>query len=127
MRPRCLIVDDSAAMRRILLNTLKRIDIDDALEAANGDAALAACADGVDLVITDWNLPGMSGLELVRRLRAADGTATVPILMTVTDTVKDHLIEAVQAGVTGYLVKPFTPETVREKIDRALSHHSTPA
>jgi len=127
VRPRCLIVDDSAAMRRILLNTLKRIDIDDALEAANGDAALAACADGVDLVITDWNLPGMSGLELVRRLRAADGTATVPILMTVTDTVKDHLIEAVQAGVTGYLVKPFTPETVREKIDRALSHHSTPA
>jgi two-component system chemotaxis response regulator CheY len=109
-------------MRRIVTNTLKRIGIDDALEAASGDAALKACADGVDLVITDWNMPGMSGIELVRWLRDADATATVPILMMITDEVRDHLIEAGQNGVTGYLVKPFTAETAREKIQQVLSH-----
>jgi two-component system, chemotaxis family, chemotaxis protein CheY len=113
---KCLVVDDSATMRRIVLNALKSVGIENAVEAGDGKEALERL-DGVDVVITDWNMPVMGGLELVQRLRAAPETARTPILMITTRSAKDDVIQAVQAGVNTYVVKPFTPQVLKEKLD----------
>lgn len=115
---RCLVVDDSATMRRIVINALKSIGISDLVEAGDGKEALAAAVGNpVDLVITDWNMPVMGGLELVQHLRANPQTAGTPILMVTTRGAKEDILQAVQAGVSSYVLKPFTPQVLKQKID----------
>ncbi|HVO34707.1 MAG TPA: response regulator [Gemmatimonadales bacterium] len=118
---KCLVVDDSATMRRIVINALKSIGIAETSEAANGAEALQACDPSVGLVITDWNMPVMGGLELVRQLRGRPETAATPILMVTTRSVRDDILQAVQAGISSYIVKPFTPQVLKEKIDQVLT------
>lgn len=115
-----LVVDDSATMRRIVVNSLKRIGFDDCIEADDGSAGLGAFDSSVDFVITDWNMPNMSGLDFVRALRARDDGKSVPILMVTTRSVKEDIVLAAQAGVNNYVVKPFTPQVLREKIGQTV-------
>jgi len=110
-----LVVDDSATMRRIVLRTLTDMGYKDCIEAENGEVALKAVeAGGVDFVITDWNMPVMSGLEFVTELRASH--PDLPVLMVTTNASNQDVIQALGAGVNNYVVKPFTPETLKEKV-----------
>ena len=118
---RILIVDDSSTMRRIIMNTLNKIGYNDYVEASTGLEAVDKLAEGsIGLVITDWNMPEMSGLDLVKAVRANDHTRHTPLLMVTTNAAKEHINQAIEAGVTDYVVKPFTPDTIREKIQLAL-------
>ena len=117
-----LAVDDSPTMRRIILNTLKRAGFTNVLEANDGKDALAKMSvENVNFVITDWNMPEMDGLTFVTTLRGMDEYKALPILMVTTRSVKDDIIEAMKAGVNNYIVKPFTPETLKEKIESILN------
>jgi len=118
---KCLVVDDSATMRRIVINSLKSIGIAETSEASNGAEALQAFDGTVGLVITDWNMPVMGGLELVKQLRGRPQGAATPILMVTTRSVRDDIVQAIQAGISNYIVKPFTPEVLKEKIDQVLA------
>lgn len=116
-----LAVDDSPTMRRIIVNTLKRAGFNDISEATDGKDALAKMkVDNYGLVITDWNMPEMDGLTLVNQIRSTAELHDMPILMVTTRSVKDDIIEAMKAGVNNYIVKPFTPETLGEKIQQVL-------
>ena len=118
-----LAVDDSPTMRRIIINTLKRAGYSEVLEAKDGKEALAKIkVEDINFVITDWNMPEMNGLELVKYLRATAEYSDMPILMVTTRSVKDDILEAMRAGVNNYIVKPFTPETLKEKIQYILDH-----
>lgn len=118
---RFLIVDDSIAMRRILTTTLKRQGYEDVVEAANGLEALdCLTASPVDAIITDWIMPEMDGIEFVRAVRAREDGQQVPLLMMTTHATREHIIEAMNAGVTGYILKPFSPDTLQEKIDALI-------
>jgi two-component system chemotaxis response regulator CheY len=120
---RFLIVDDSSTMRRIIINTLTKLGYDSFLEAGNGREGLDRLAAGpVDLVITDWNMPEMNGIDFVRNLRATEQGKNVPILMVTTNAANDDVSEALRAGVNNYVVKPFTAETLKEKIVAAFAH-----
>jgi two-component system chemotaxis response regulator CheY len=116
-----LVVDDSATMRRIIVNSLQRIGYEQCVEAADGSAALDLLDSGIGCILTDWNMPGMSGLEFVRGVRARPGFERVPIIMVTTRSIREDIVEAAQAGVTNYIVKPFTPQVLREKLDAALA------
>ena len=119
---RFLIVDDSSTMRRIIINTLSRLGHRDVIEAANGREGLDRLAHNqVDMIFTDWNMPEMNGIEFVRAIRAMDGMSAVPILMVTTNAAKADIVEALRAGVNNYVVKPFTPDTMREKIDSVIA------
>ena len=118
---KCLVVDDSATMRRIVVNALKSIGYDDVAEAADGSDALQKCDASIELVITDWNMPVMGGLDLVKSVRANPQHAKTPILMVTTRSVKEDIMQAVEAGVSGYILKPFTPQVLKEKIDQIIS------
>jgi two-component system, chemotaxis family, chemotaxis protein CheY len=113
-----LVVDDSATMRRIVINSLQRIGFTDVLEAGDGKEALERFDATVQFVITDWNMPNLSGLDLSRALREK---SDVPILMVTTRSVREDILAAVEAGVNNYIVKPFTPQVLKEKIDTVLS------
>ncbi len=115
-----LVVDDSATMRRIVVNSLRRIGYEESVEASDGAEALANFDSSIDFVITDWNMPNMSGLDFVRALRKRDDGGTTPILMVTTRSVREDIVQAAQAGVNNYVVKPFTPQILREKIDQAI-------
>jgi len=115
-----LTVDDSSTMRRIIKNTLTRLGYDDIVEAEHGVDALAKMA-GVGLVLTDWNMPEMDGLTFVKALRSNPQYRDVPIIMVTTEAAKKEILEAIKAGVTDYIVKPFTPETLKEKIEKVLA------
>jgi two-component system, chemotaxis family, chemotaxis protein CheY len=118
---RFLVVDDSATMRRIVINTLKTIGYSDVVEAGDGSEALVQLqAHDVQFIITDWNMPNMSGLELTKSVRADGKFQHLPILMVTTRGVKDDIVEALQAKVNSYIVKPFTPPVLKEKIDQML-------
>ena len=118
---RFLIVDDSSTMRRIIINTLNKLGFDQTVEAANGREGIERLDAGVaDIVITDWNMPEMSGLEFLRQIRAQERTRDLPVLMVTTNAAKDDIVEALRAGVSNYVVKPFTTDTFREKIDAVL-------
>ena len=118
---RILVVDDSSTMRRIIINTLGKLGYSDIVEAANGREGVdRLAANPVDLVITDWNMPEMSGIDFIRNIRSADVTRSLPVLMVTTNAAKDDIVEALKAGVNNYVVKPFTPETIREKIEAVL-------
>jgi two-component system, chemotaxis family, chemotaxis protein CheY len=116
-----LAIDDSPTMRRIIVNTLKRAGYEDVTEASDGKDALAKLkVEQFNFVITDWNMPEMDGLTFVSQVRGTDEFKDLPILMVTTRSVKDDIIEAMKAGVNNYIVKPFTPETLGEKIKQVL-------
>ncbi len=116
-----LVVDDSQTMRRIVNNALKSLGYEDIIEAEDGKDAIAKLyVDKIDFIITDWNMPNMSGLELTKAVRSDSQYAGLPILMVTTRGMKDDVMEALQAKVNNYIVKPFTPQVLREKIDLVL-------
>lgn len=118
---RFLVVDDSSTMRRIIRNNLKAVGYDDVLEAGNGEEALGRLqTEKVEVVITDWNMPVMNGLELVAALRKAQAWMQTPVLMVTTVAEKEEILKAMQAGVTNYVVKPFDAATLKKKIDQIL-------
>lgn len=117
-----LVVDDFATMRRIIRNILRQLGYDEVDEADNGNTALTKLRAGkFDFVITDWNMPTMDGLELVKILRADETLRKMPVLMVAAEAMKENIVEAVKAGVNDYVVKPFTPEVMKEKIAKIFS------
>ncbi len=117
-----LVVDDSVTMRRIVINSLRNLGFANYVEAGDGKEALdkLGADSSINFVITDWNMPVLSGLELVKTIRGDDKISKVPILMVTTRGVKEDIIEALQARVNNYIVKPFTPQILKEKIDQIL-------
>lgn len=112
-----LTVDDSATMRRIIKNQLKQVGFEEVDEAENGREALGLLArGGYDLLITDWNMPEMCGLDLVKEVRRSDGIKALPILMVTTVAGKEEIVTALKAGVNNYVVKPFDANTLQTKI-----------
>jgi two-component system, chemotaxis family, chemotaxis protein CheY len=116
-----LVVDDSATMRRIVVNSLQRIGFSETVEAGDGQEALTRFDASVGFVITDWNMPNMSGIEFARALRARPAGAGVPIMMVTTRSVREDILAAVEAGVNNYIVKPFTPQVLKDKIEQVLA------
>ena len=115
---RVLIVDDFATMRRIVRNVLKQIGFTNMAEAENGKAALKVLKkENIDLILCDWNMPEMPGIDLLKAIRSDDELKKIPFVMVTAEAQKDNIIEAVKAGVNSYIVKPFTPETVNEKLN----------
>jgi two-component system chemotaxis response regulator CheY len=117
-----LVVDDSSTMRRIIKNTLARLGYKDVLEGEDGEqgwATLDANPD-IDMLITDWNMPNMNGLELVKKVRADDRFKDLPIIMVTTEGGKAEVITALKAGVNNYIVKPFTPQVLKEKLGAVM-------
>jgi len=116
-----LCADDSPTMRRIVINSLKRIGYAEIIEAGNGLEAIDMLkAEGADFIITDWNMPEMNGLDFVKVVRDTDAWKQIPILMVTTRSVQGDVIEAMKAGVNSYIVKPFTPPVLKEKIESVL-------
>jgi two-component system chemotaxis response regulator CheY len=114
-----LIVDDFSTMRRIIENVLRHLGFNDTHEAADGNSALAMLQNGnFDFLVTDWNMPGMSGIDLLKAVRADAKLASLPVLMVTAESKREQIIEAAQAGVNGYIVKPFTAITLKEKIEK---------
>lgn len=116
-----MVVDDSATMRRILVNALKGIGYTDVVEAGDGQEALTRLTPDVGLIITDWNMPVMGGLDLVKVLRGKPATEQLPILMVTTRSGEADILEAVEAGVSSYVLKPFTTPVLKSKIDQVLA------
>ena len=112
-----LVVDDSSTMRRIIKNTLQKIGFEDCDEAEDGADALKKMP-GVELLITDWNMPNMDGLELLKTIRADGAMSALPVLMVTAEAKKENIIAAAQAGASGYVVKPFTAATLEEKLNK---------
>jgi two-component system chemotaxis response regulator CheY len=115
-----LVVDDSATMRRIVINSLQRIGYNDTVEAGDGQEALDKFDGSIKFVITDWNMPNMTGTEFTKVLRSRDDGRHVPVLMVTARSVKEDILTAMEAGVNNYIVKPFTPQVLKEKIDALL-------
>jgi len=114
-----LIVDDFSTMRRIIKNLLRDLGFNNTAEADDGNTALPILQSGdFDFVITDWNMPGMQGIDLLRAIRADERLASLPVLMVTAEAKRENLIQAAEAGVNGYIVKPFTATTLKEKIDK---------
>lgn len=112
-----LLVDDSGVMRKIISRCLANLGVDDVTEAADGVEAWEAFQnDSFDFVVTDWNMPNMNGLELIREIRTVN--KDVPIIMVTTEGEKAKVVEAIQEGVTDYLCKPFEKEELQEKLDK---------
>ncbi len=116
-----LVVDDSVTMRRIIVNSLQRIGYTETVEAGDGQEALNLFDATIQFVITDWNMPNMSGIDFARALRARPDGKRIPILMVTTRSVREDILAAVEAGVNNYILKPFTPPVLKEKIDQILS------
>jgi two-component system chemotaxis response regulator CheY len=116
-----LIVDDFATMRRILKNILKQLGFKSLVEADDGTTAWEVLeGQHIDLIISDWNMPKMTGLELLKKVRASDTYKKTPFLMVTAEAQKQNVIEAVQAGVSNYVVKPFTAEAISDKLEKIL-------
>lgn len=115
-----LIVDDSQIMRRIVTSVLKKAGVEDIIEAENGKVALDLMTADKDigLVLLDWNMPVMTGIEALKRARAAN--ITIPIVMITTESEKARVLEAIKTGANDYLVKPFNPRDVTEKLEKLL-------
>ena len=117
-----LVVDDFSTMRRIVKGLLAELGYTDVTEADDGNTALPLLkAGGIDFLITDWNMPGMPGLELLKAVRGDAKLAKLPVLMLTAEAKREQIIEAAQAGVSGYVIKPFTAQTLKEKIDKILA------
>jgi two-component system chemotaxis response regulator CheY len=118
---RFLVVDDSSTMRRIIINTLNKLGYQEVLEAANGREGIDRLAGAdVDLIITDWNMPEMNGIDFIRALRTTDKSKDTPILMVTTNAAKDDIVEALRAGVNNYIVKPFNAATLKTKLTSVI-------
>jgi two-component system, chemotaxis family, chemotaxis protein CheY len=115
-----LVIDDSATMRRIIINCLARIGYNDTVEAGDGQEGLAKFDSSVKFIVVDWNMPGMSGVEFTKVLRKRRDGAHVPVLMVNARTVKEEVLTAVEAGVNDCIVKPFTHLKLKKKIDSIL-------
>jgi len=119
---RVLVVDDFSTMRRIVKNLLKDIGFENIEEADDGKTALPILKTGkIDFLVTDWNMPGLSGIDLVKTIRSEPALANIPILMVTAEAKREQIIEAAQAGVNGYVVKPFTAQVLKEKIEKIFS------
>ena len=116
-----LVVDDFSTMRRIIRNLLRDLGFNNSVEADDGNTALPMLKSGnFDLVVTDWNMPGMQGIDLLKAMRADDRLKSIPVLMVTAEAKREQIVEAAQAGVNGYVVKPFTAQTLKEKIDKVF-------
>jgi len=114
-----LIVDDFSTMRRIIKNLMRDLGFNNTSEADDGNTALPMLkSGGYDFLITDWNMPGMTGIDLLRAVRKDPDMANLPVLLVTAEAKKEQIIEAAQAGVNGYIVKPFNVATLKEKIEK---------
>lgn len=114
-----LVVDDFSTMRRIIKNLLKDLGFTNVQQADDGSTALPMLQQGdFDFVVTDWNMPGMQGIDLLRAVRADDSLKHLPVLMVTAEAKKEQIVAAAQAGVNGYVVKPFTAATLKEKLEK---------
>jgi two-component system chemotaxis response regulator CheY len=117
-----LVVDDFATMRRIIRNLLQDLGFSNVSEADDGKTAWPMLQAGqFDLLVTDWNMPGMPGLDLLKAVRADARLAKLPVLMLTAEAKREQIVEAAQAGVNGYVIKPFTAETLKAKLDKILA------
>jgi|TARA_R100001369_G_scaffold91170_1_gene131802 two-component system chemotaxis response regulator CheY len=120
-----LVVDDFSTMRRIIKNLLRDLGFTNIQEADDGNTALPMLQNGdFDFVVTDWNMPGMQGIDLLREIRKDDNLAHLPVLMVTAEAKREQIIMAAQAGVNGYIVKPFTAVTLKEKLDKIFERIS---
>ncbi|MFO7727246.1 MAG: chemotaxis response regulator CheY [Desulfonatronovibrio sp.] len=116
---RILVVDDFSTMRRIIKNILRQLGFTNMVEADDGTTAWEVLnKDKIDFVVSDWNMPKMSGIELLRKVRSSEEFADLPFLMVTAEAQQENIIEAVQAKVSNYIVKPFTADTLGQKIDK---------
>lgn len=116
-----LIVDDFSTMRKIIRNILTQLGFKNILEADDGTTALEILSkEKVDLVISDWNMPKMSGLELLKTVRSNEAIKDLPFIMVTAEAQKENILEAIKYKVNQYIVKPFTPETLKEKLEKVL-------
>lgn len=123
-----LVVDDFSTMRRIVKNLLHELGYTNVTEADDGNTALPLLKSGnFDFLITDWNMPGMPGLELLKHVRADARLSKLPVLMLTAEAKREQIVEAAQAGVSGYVIKPFTATTLKEKIEKILSTQAAAA
>jgi len=117
-----LVVDDMSTMRRIMRSIFKELGFTNIEEAENGSDALGKLkGDKFDLVVSDWNMPVMPGIELLRNIRADAALKHIPVLMVTAEAQKENLMEAIQAGVSNYVVKPFTAEIIKQKLDKIFA------
>jgi two-component system chemotaxis response regulator CheY len=116
-----LVVDDFATMRKVIRNLLKQVGYENIVEAEDGVTALKALkSQKIDFIISDWNMPNMTGIELLKAVRADEDLKTTPFLMVTAEALQDNVITAVKAGVSNYIVKPFTAEVLNDKIKKIL-------
>ncbi len=116
-----LIVDDFATMRKVIRNLLKQVGYEDIVEAEDGVMALKALkSQKIDVIVSDWNMPNMTGFELLKAVRADPDLAKTPFLMVTAEALQDNVVAAVKAGVNNYIVKPFTAEVLNEKIKKIM-------
>ena len=116
-----LVVDDFATMRKVIRNLLKQVGYENIVEAEDGVTALRVLkSQKVDLIVSDWNMPNMTGLELLKAVRADEDLKPTPFLMVTAEALQDNVIAAVKAGVSNYIVKPFTAEVLNDKIKKIL-------
>lgn len=116
---RVLVVDDFSTMRKIVKNILRQLGFTNIVEADDGSTAWEVLnKDNIDFIVSDWNMPTMTGIDLLRKVRASEEYADIPFLMVTAEAQQENIIEAVQAKVSNYIVKPFTPETLGQKIDK---------
>jgi two-component system, chemotaxis family, chemotaxis protein CheY len=117
---RVLVVDDFATMRKIIKNVLKQINLEDVVEAESGKHALTVLKnDPVDLIISDWIMPEMTGIEFLKACKGDDAYKGIPFIMVTAEAQKDNIMEAIKSGVDNYIVKPFTPDKLKDAIDKA--------
>lgn len=116
---RVLIVDDFSTMRRIVRNILRQIGLNNVVEADDGTTAWDVLnREKIDFIVSDWNMPKMTGIELLRKVRSSEQFAEIPFLMVTAEAQQENIIEAAQAKVSNYIVKPFTADTLQQKIDK---------
>ena len=117
-----LVVDDFATMRRIVKGVLKQLGFSNIIEAEDGSLALEELKkEEIGLIVSDWNMPNMSGLDLLKAVRGDENLKGTPFIMVTAEGQKENVVEAVKAGVSSYIIKPFTPETFSEKLKKVLS------
>lgn len=116
---RVLVVDDFSTMRRIIKNILRQLGLNNIVEADDGTTAWDTLnKDSIDFIISDWNMPQMTGIDLLRKVRGSEEFADIPFLMVTAEAQQENILEAVQAKVSNYIVKPFTAEVMKQKIDK---------
>lgn len=117
-----LVVDDFATMRRIIKGVLKQLGFSDIIEAEDGSVALDELRkESIGLIVSDWNMPNMTGLDLLKAVRGDENLKGIPFVMVTAEGQKENVIEAVKSGVSNYVVKPFTPETLGEKLEKVFN------